>query len=354
MNIISGISRSGTSLMMDCMLKTFGEERIYGEKFPQEKQMEYLEKQHPEEEDHRFQCRQYLNRDSIARTKEDFKKSCDMNPNGFWESPYAVQGVFYRFQDRLKLEQWEYEDKPTICKIVGRGLWQSDPQYIDKIVYMIRHPRDIAKSQERLKRGLPEFIDNEGNNHKLEDEITIHTPKMYIQVTQAVCAWLVEYPFIPMLHVYYDELVERPENVFKEIQEFLEEGDFKKAIKSINPRLRRSKAEDIKNTLWGVAEAIYLMFLEEDYQGVLDYLEDTPLDVDEGEARFPCTRTGQSVNSNECKSCKSPTSITSELVKRAEDSNINWRAEPCMYDCGFGPGPYITITESIKNNSWSR
>jgi len=353
MYVVSGVSRSGTSLMMDCMVKAFGEDRIHGEKFPGDKRMEYLEAPFPDEDPHRFLCRMYLTKDAVVRQKERHRTSVDMNPQGFWESPYAVTGVYYRFQDRARLKEWETEDKPTICKIVCRGLWQSDPKYIDKLVYMIRHPRAVAKSQERLERNLPEFVDDEGGRHKLADMVRIHTPRMYIQVTAQACGWLVSYPEVPILHVYYDDLVEQPKQTFKRIAAFLGEGDFTEAVKSVKPKLRRSKPENIANTLWETAETVYSMFAEKNYQGVIDYVKDTKVDLNEGQSRFPCPRLGRAVVENECKACKAPKGARSQFKISAESRKVDWRAEPCMYDCGFGPGPYTTIEESIKNNSWS-
>ena len=35
MILVSGVSRSGTSLMMACLVKSLGKDRVFGEQFPQ-------------------------------------------------------------------------------------------------------------------------------------------------------------------------------------------------------------------------------------------------------------------------------------------------------------------------------
>jgi len=354
MIIVSGVSRSGTSLMMECMRKTFGDDRIFGEKFPQEKRLKYLDEPYPNEDEYKFACRQYLLKDEDKqRIKEDFQQSVDMNPNGFWESLYAVQGVYYRFHDRENLNKWLTEDKPTICKIVCRGLWQSDPKYIDKIIYMVRHPFDVAKSQERLKRDLPGF-QTENGVFKLEHEFKVNSPKMYIGVTAMACRWLVEYSEVPVLQVYYDSLLDEPVAVFKEVQDFLGEGDFSPAVDSIDTSLRRSRISDVPDSrLWDIALAVYDLFTTGDYQGVLDYLKDKNLNEIDGEGGYMCPRSGRMVTLNECRLCRNRTDVKINYRKAAEARGVDWRKEPCLWECGMGPGPdYKSIEESIKNNHW--
>lgn len=350
MIVVSGCPRSGTSLMMDLMRVTFGEDRLHGEKFPQEKRIKYLDEPHEGEDKWKFQCRQYLQRPNYHKVKEEFEETKDMNPNGFWEGLYSVQGVYYRFHDHENLKKLENEKRgeKTIAKIVSQGLIASDPKYIDKIVYMIRHPRAVAKSQERLKRFMPV---EPGPN---DDEIKIHTPEMYIKVTGMAARWLLTYPDVPVLHVHFDALIEKPKETLTEIQSFIDDGDFSKAIKQIEPKLRRSLPEDIPHHLWEEAEKVYELFCAKDYQGVVDYLKEDDRKIHREGQQFMCPRRGLAAVENQCIVCRSENPTVRENFKKySEQHGIDWVNEPCMYECGLGPGPnYKTIDESIINNHW--
>ena len=153
MIVISGCPRSGTSLLMDCMRHTFGDDRIMGAKFPQEKNLQ--DKQYENEDDNAFETRMHLssifNKDKIEKAQKDFELIKDMNPNGFWECRYSVAGIKWHIG---------FKDNPkTIVKVVSQGLPQTDPRYVDKMIYMLREPHQVAKSQERLRR-MP-FMDIE-------------------------------------------------------------------------------------------------------------------------------------------------------------------------------------------------
>jgi hypothetical protein len=130
--------------MMDCLRLTFGDDRIMGSKFPQEDRISVGLEKHEEETQDEFEARNYI-RDIVApHATKDFEVSKDMNPNGFWECRYSVRGI------KWHMNMPDLEGK--VCKIVSQGLINSNPEYIDKIVYMLRDPRQVAKSQERLKR----------------------------------------------------------------------------------------------------------------------------------------------------------------------------------------------------------
>ena len=130
--------------MMDCLRMAFGDERVIGEKFPQESRIAAGLAKHEEETDSEFEARQYIRDLFNPNAQKDFTITKDMNPNGFWECRYSVQGIKWHM-DMPKIDK-------QICKIVSQGLINSNPNYIGKIIYMLRDPRQVAKSQERLKR----------------------------------------------------------------------------------------------------------------------------------------------------------------------------------------------------------
>jgi hypothetical protein len=124
MIVVSGCPRSGTSLMMDCLRIAFGEDRILGHKFPQEHGLLEAKKQGEEESDDHYEARMYaMNRGlAVSGRLNDIERSKDMNPNGFWECRYTVQGVHWHRGIEVK--------NTDICKIVSQGLFFSDPKYI--------------------------------------------------------------------------------------------------------------------------------------------------------------------------------------------------------------------------------
>jgi len=60
LTVVSGCPRSGTSLMMDCLRTAFGDDRIIGNKFPQEERVNLGLDKHTEETDDEFAARRYV------------------------------------------------------------------------------------------------------------------------------------------------------------------------------------------------------------------------------------------------------------------------------------------------------
>jgi hypothetical protein len=339
---VSGCPRSGTSLMMDCLRIAFGDDRIIGSKFPQERRLKRIEK-HEEETDNEFEARQYL-RDLFGPDPEqlerDFRVTKDMNPNGFWECRYSVQGI------KWHMGMPDLDGK--ICKIVSQGLFHSDPQYIGKIVYMLRCPRQVAKSQERLKR-LP-FLTHE---EERDSGLTVHTPEMFINVSYQACKWLLANPEVPVLTVLFDDLIMYPDQTLDKIQNFLGEGDF--SDHQIDPKLKRSYPQEIGNHLWEYADTIYEFMKTEDYQKVVDYYEENAKMIFRDKTTTLCTRLREQMVYNECVACKQSCSLVKNLIKRAEDKKILWQLEPCMFDCLTDPfEEHISMKESIQNHHWKK
>jgi hypothetical protein len=350
--IVSGCPRSGTSVMMDCMREIFGDDNIKGSKFPQENRSQMREQQEGEEDQY-FAIRKYV-ADKHLKDKPDSSYE-DMNPNGFWECQYSVQGIKYNFQDREDLKTMEVGnlENAKVVKVVSQGLLSSDPKYIDKIVYMIRHPRAVAKSQERLKRGFDtKFPDGEVRN--IFDGLTIHTPEMYIAVTVQACRWLLANSEIPVHFVLFDELMTTPKERLAEIGEFLGTGDFTKAYGVVEPKLNRSIPEDIPHDLWEDAEFVYDNFVSKNYQEVLDYFDDPKRSFNREKRSWSCPRYGQQVTERQCKLCRSSSVVRENFKTFAMQKMIDWENEPCFFEVGtdLDREEYLTIKDSIKQNFW--
>ena len=115
--IISGCPRSGTSMMTNTIGELLSDDgySIVGEQFPQEKRFQNmgldLKEQRPNESDQKYKLRMFMmermqgtnrNQKNIERQQEQAKKKSEamahvknMNPHGFYECRYTVQGCFY-------------------------------------------------------------------------------------------------------------------------------------------------------------------------------------------------------------------------------------------------------------------
>lgn len=340
MIIVSGCPRSGTSLMMDCLRMAFGDDRIMGSKFPQEDRIAAGIEKHESETEDEFQARVYLRDIVNPNAEQDFSVSKDMNPNGFWECRYSVQGI------KWHMNMPELDGK--ICKIVSQGLFQSNPIFVDKIIYMLRDPRQVAKSQERLKR-MP-FL---SHKEEMESGLKIHTPEMFITVTYQACMWLLANPDIPVTTVLFDDLIMKPDETLDSLQNFLGDGDFSQH--QIDPKLKRSYPEEISHHLWEYADTIYEFMKKGEYQKVIDYFEENRKMIFRDKAQTFCVRLRERMVYNECVNCKSSCSLVKNLVKRAEEKKIAWQYEPCMFDCLVDPlNDHISIKESVQNNHWTK
>lgn len=352
MIIVSGVSRSGTSLMMGCFERALGKARIHGARFPQKNQVDHLDKPYPDEPEHLFELRRRYIKEYEDGIRSDFEKSVDMNPNGFWESRYAVRGLHYRFDDVDNLDKWLTEERPTVCKIVSRGLWRTDPRYVDKVVYMTRHPRDIAKSQERLKRNLPVFQDPEGGEIRVEDELTVNTPRLYIDMTKMVCEWLIRFKDeVDLRQFKYDDLLNDPEGTLEKVGSFVNEPSMVEAASTIDGKLKRSDKGGVDHRLSGLADDMYELFEKERYADVVGIYNDHEKDLVAADGNLWCFRLKRIVRVTECEACAAGLALE-QFRKTADDTGIDWRNEPCAYECSGLKVDPVSIEDSIENNFW--
>lgn len=372
MTIIVGVPRSGTSLCTLIFNKAGF--RVFGDKWP--KTARENQQINPDEKFWMKQCREYM-RDKqeppeIREHRE--QKTKDMNRSGFWEDGrFSVRGLNYNLNTRKLIHDIQSSKRPPVGKIVCQGLPTTDPSLIGRIIYTIRDPHKVAKSQERLKRGPEIMVD--GMPMDITEELKIHTPEMYIRVTYQACKWILANPDVPIYFYNYDDLIDNPEKILTEMDQFLqgEIGDqlkehdidiVKAGMEVIEPSSRRSTVEDIPNNLWEEAEFIYKKFCEgadgrrESFLEIVEYMER----IDEREIhkqarQWSCYRLGGIVNEDKCAACRAkPSHFIKNTVEQLKYSFIDWTKEPCMAEVGMSKNiaeeDYITIEESIENNFW--
>ena len=308
--------------MSSILREVVGSDQFHGAKWPQDAKIARFKKT-ADEVDRYVRDKQEPGWDSEA-----YK---DLNPNGFWECPWTVRGVQRYDQCPGPLEG---------AKVVSQGLGHSNPEAISRVVYMVRDPRAVAKSQERLKR---QFV----------PDGTVHSPEMYIKVHTAAAAWIMQHQ--PDLRVVeFDDLLEDPVAVLSGLDEWTSgagfPGRFADQATEIRQRLRHSADQKTPeqseaDDSWEDAEEIYQLLQGGDFAGIVGRDRKKP----DPHRRYFCTRLGTQVPAAMCRFCWEDETTRQNFKRTAKQRGIDWRTEPCIYECkerGMG------IVDSIAANHW--
>ncbi len=182
--IVSGLPRSGTSMMMK-MLEAGGISPLT---------------------------------DKIRTADED-------NPKGYYE-----------FERVKKLRegdtQWLPEAEGKVVKIIAALLTYLPPDYEYKVIFMRRNMEEILASQAKMlkHRGKEQEVDNE----KLAELFAKHIPE--------VKAWMASRPNLAYIEVDYNDMLEDPAPHVQTINEFLGgELDQEKMMGVVDPDLYRQR-----------------------------------------------------------------------------------------------------------------
>jgi len=341
MYIVSGCPRSGTSMMMKIMEHVYGADRILGKKWPKKKERKVK----------RNEIQEYIHNKLTAQNNRAMLRARDMNPNGYYEMDFSVRGILYSPRHEKLLNEILEDEKPRICKIVSQGLAASDPKYIDKIIYMSRDPRAVAKSQERLGRNSP--MDPESAPTSNGKKVLIRDIAMFVSVTTRAAKWIINHSDIPVIVMNYNCLLDDPVNELLRLQEFMGEGDFSSANQFIDTSLRRSAPEDIEGEEASYAMGLYEALNNSDFGAIRQAHLDKIKEPSRINTWF-CTRTGRRMEANECHLCKTHIHTALNFISTATRKGICWETEPCAYECGVDGSEGIDIASSITNNHWVR
>jgi len=182
--IVSGLPRSGTSLMMS-MLEAGG--------------MEVLT-------------------DHIRTPDED-------NPKGYYE--------FERVRQIEHDQAWLVDAKGRAVKMIAELLKYLPPGYTYKVIFMRRTMKEILASQKRMlvRRGEP--------TEKVSDE---EMAAMFQRYLNRVDAWLAGQPNIEVMYVSYNRLLDGPAVQLDNVSQFLGGAlDVEQMIRVIEPSLYRQR-----------------------------------------------------------------------------------------------------------------
>jgi hypothetical protein len=164
--VVSGLPRSGTSLMMS-MLQAGGLEALV---------------------------------DHTRQPDED-------NPRGYLE--------FEKVKELKDDRSWLKDARGKVVKAVSAHLQNLPRNYSYKVIFMRRQMEEILASQRRmlLRRGEPA--------DRVSDE---EMARLFTQHLDRVTAWLTLQPNMPVLYIDYNELLKDPTDALQRINAFLGGG----------------------------------------------------------------------------------------------------------------------------------
>jgi hypothetical protein len=180
--IVSGLPRSGTSLMMQ-MLSHGGLEVLT---------------------------------DNVRTADVD-------NPRGYYELEQAK---------RVRADaSWLPEARGKVVKMVSQLLYDLPPTERYRVIFMERDLEEMLASQERMLQRL-------GRAAAPRDAMK----RSYILHLDRLRAWLGQQGHFEVLHVSYNQLLKQPEEEAKRVGEFLDHlPDVENMVRAVDPTLYRSK-----------------------------------------------------------------------------------------------------------------
>lgn len=182
--IVSGLPRSGTSMMMK-MLEAGG--------------MEVLT-------------------DEIRTADED-------NPRGYYE--------FERVKQVEDDKDWLPDAQGKVVKMIGALLKHLPPDYAYEIVFMERRIEEVLASQQRMlvRRGEP--------TDAISDE---RMAALFAKHVKQVKAWIAEQPNVNVLYIHYSDILANPDEQARRLNRFLGSNlDEKAMAEMVDPNLYRQR-----------------------------------------------------------------------------------------------------------------
>lgn len=332
--------------MMDTCRRALGDDAVYGAKFPQEETVNQRLKQKEWENNYEYRYRLYLfNKYEKEQHQEKLNKAKDANSNGFYECAFTLQGMKWHAGLDDVLSRYR------VIKIVAQALPNTNPHFVDRVLFMVRNPREIARSFERIGNG----------EHLCEDEykrqaMTMPMPLNYILGMAQACQWILQND-VSVLPICYSELIKEPDKVLDEVGSFVGK-DF--SNHGIEPSQYRAKEdEESLDELWTIAIKIYFELRAGNWENVLELRKEASPYIRKERSAVTCARSGMNVSYHQCVNCyNGQQDMITNYKANAEQQKIDWPNEPCAFECGFAnpndlaDGQFKTIEQSIENNHW--
>jgi Sulfotransferase family len=150
----------------------------------------------------------------------------DDNPNGYYE-----------FELVKKLpdgqNKWLAEANHKVVKIISALLEHLPANYRYKIIFMEREPREILTSQQKMLANRNEK--SEIGDAEMQEQFQKHLA--------AIKYWLARQPNMDVMYVDYNKMIAKPENYCQAIADFIAiPVDVSKMLAVPNERLYRNRA----------------------------------------------------------------------------------------------------------------
>ncbi len=184
--IVSGLPRSGTSMMM-----------------------------------------QVLEAGGLPTLKDDVRTADEDNPKGYYE--------FERVKQIAQDQTWLQDAQGRVVKMVSALLLQLPPTYTYKVVFMRRKMEQVLASQKAMLSRKGEAPSPVG-----DDKMAALFRKHLDQVEK----WVAEQPNIEVLYVHYNEVLAGPRQHMHQINQFLGgQLDVDKMVSVVDRTLYRQRKE---------------------------------------------------------------------------------------------------------------
>jgi len=181
--IVSGLPRSGTSLMM-----------------------------------------KMLDQGGMPVVTDHIRKADIDNPEGYYE---------FELVKKIKQDvSWLKDTRGNVFKMISMLLFDLPPTESYQIIFMERHLEEVLASQEKML-----------NRNKVKQDTDHKTmEKLFRAHLQKVCTWLKKQKNINILPIHFNQLLSSPENEIPKIIDFLNLSlDQEKMACVIDPELYRNK-----------------------------------------------------------------------------------------------------------------
>ena len=157
---------------------------------------------------------------------DEVRGADDDNPNGYFELETVRKLKEGNFE-------WLKEADGKVVKVISALLENLPQQYSYKIIFMERALKEVLASQKKM-------LDHRGTISKVSDE---EMEQQLHKHLLAIRPWLVRQPNIDVLYVNYNALISKPELLCERIEEFLESPlDQKKMLSVPTDKLYRNRA----------------------------------------------------------------------------------------------------------------
>ncbi len=136
---------------------------------------------------------------------DELRRPDDDNPNGYFELEVVRQLKEGNFA-------WLNEANGKVVKVISALLEHLPHDHQYKIIFMERNPKETLASQKKM-------LDHRGQVSRLNDE---EMEQQFHKHLAAMKPWLVRQPNMEVLYVNYNALVTEPQSACERIAEFLD------------------------------------------------------------------------------------------------------------------------------------